>query len=302
MGSNGTTIPNTNTSSAAKHRWKILARALVGDRSSDPDDRIYSVRRFQCFGLFQSHIVEDRRSSDADWFTYTSQEFEKLNLLVRQLRAESTVKIDSLLGFNNTGNICIWPSEEVMTYHCLKDVNWFRNKSVIELGGGMTCLAGIAVAACTEASCVVLTDGNGDSVKNLDLMINENKESFSTTAVSSRLLRWGPGEVATDLEARFDCVLCADCFFFDEGRNDLVDLVHSLLWPGGQAVMFAPHRGPTLQAFVHLASDKFDVKVTDHYDDKIWRLHQQMKVKGPEEYDENLHYPVSVLLKKTGSS
>ncbi|XP_046564896.1 calmodulin-lysine N-methyltransferase-like [Haliotis rubra] len=300
MGTNGTVIPTTNTS-AAKHRWKILARALVGDRSSDPDDRIFSVRRFQCFGLFQSKVVEDR-SSDADWFTYTSHDFEKLNLIIRQLRAESTVKLDSLLGFNNTGNICIWPSEEVMTHHCLKDVNWFRNKSVIELGGGMTCLAGMAVAACTEASCVVLTDGNGDSVTNLDLMISENKDSFGTTTVSSRLLRWGPDEAAKDLEDRFDCVLCADCFFFDEGRSDLVGLVYSLLRPGGQAVMFAPHRGPTLQAFVDLASDKFDITVADNYDDKIWQLHQQMKLKGHGEYDENLHYPVSVLLKKTGSS
>ncbi|KAE8715934.1 putative Zeamatin precursor [Hibiscus syriacus] len=60
---------------------------------------------------------------------------------------------------DNTGLVCQWPSEDVLAYHCLSHADMFRSKRVIELGSGYG-LAGLAIAAATEALEVVISDGN----------------------------------------------------------------------------------------------------------------------------------------------
>lgn len=52
-----------------------------------------------------------------------------------------------------------WPSEDILAYFCLSHTDMFRSKKVIELGSGYG-LAGLVIAAVTDALEIVISDGN----------------------------------------------------------------------------------------------------------------------------------------------
>ncbi|XP_064601278.1 calmodulin-lysine N-methyltransferase-like [Liolophura sinensis] len=286
--------------SISRQRWKLLAQVITRqpDYLSDPENNSVSVRRFNNFGLLEVRVHEDGISKDSNsvWLEYSSKDFADISCVIRQL--QGNVTLDTLLGFNNTGNVCVWPSEEVMAYYCLKHREDFRSKVVCEVGGGMTCLAGVFTAVCTEAAEVVLTDGNEESVNNLTYTVARNQQSVGSTKCSARLLRWGPDLNMPELESKFDSILCADCLFFDEGREHLVNMLSLMLKPGGQALMFAPTRGNTFHEFTKLALKTFELEVKKNYDDIVWNLHQKFLSQGNDVYVENLHYPVMLVLTK----
>ena len=85
-----------------------------------------------------------------------------------------SLKLQDLTGFNNTGNICVWPSEEVLAAYCLENLHLFHEKSILELGAGMTGLAGLIVSQTANPKHVLITDGNENSIENLNIVINEN--------------------------------------------------------------------------------------------------------------------------------
>uniref|UniRef100_A0A0D3EAV9 Calmodulin-lysine N-methyltransferase n=1 Tax=Brassica oleracea var. oleracea TaxID=109376 RepID=A0A0D3EAV9_BRAOL len=71
----------------------------------------------------------------------------------------SMTEISNRHNIDNTGLVCQWPSEEVLAYLCMSQPDCFRGKRVIELGSGYG-LAGLVIAAATEASEVVVSDEN----------------------------------------------------------------------------------------------------------------------------------------------
>ena len=290
-----------NRNEIARRRWKILARALQknGDVDTTPNDvdDIISVRRFTTFDLVTSRPILLCSDPSASWFEYTAMiAQDKYSLKIRHPTRNFTAA--ELMGFNNTGNICVWPSEEVLAYHILCDLQYFSGKTVLELGGGMTCLAGLMLAKYSTAAAIHVTDGNILAVDNVRYILKQNGFG-DEDRVSCSVLQWG------DFRARlngkhittYDIILSADCLFFDDARQDLVETIWATLKDSGVAFVMAPRRGKTFDKFVEEAKMRgFHCRSRQHYNDHVWSRH--LKLKQNCDYDENIHYPMLLQLSK----
>ncbi|KAH8933649.1 hypothetical protein BDL97_18G041100 [Sphagnum fallax] len=151
---------------------------------------------------------------------------------------------------DSTGLVCVWPSEEILTYFCVLHQDLFPKKWVIELGAGYG-LAGLAIAACTEASDVLLTDGNPPVVDYIQTNIEANRGVVGDTKVSACILHWSRHQVAMP-QLNYDVIVAADCTVFKDFHLDLAHTIKGLLGvsDGCQAILLSPRRGNTLDQFV----------------------------------------------------
>lgn len=277
----------------ARQRWKILA-SVIKRQSLETEGSKISVRRFSGFKLFSKKIVDVNDESDADyeWLEYS---FDDNPLFIRQRSRQ--VILEDLTGFDNTGNVCLWPSEEVLAYYLLKHKDQLNGKAVCELGAGMTGLAGICIASLADPSKVLLTDGNKDCVDNMEAIIHGNNLTFGSTIVSSQVLHWDTQANLSDLESKFDFMISADCLFFTQCHSGLLHVMHTLLKDYGSAIVMAPQRKDTLELFCSKAKTRFSVVKAEQYDPVVWSRHQMAKMEDPM-YDEDIHFPVLLLLSK----
>lgn len=310
---------------AARKRWAILAKALKvclkinkwvivdinsfnyfvqspsGSEPSSPTDE-FSVRRISSFMLLTTQLLENIhlvKLSDpfvADqirkrtWYKY-SMIVENVEYFVHIGHRIRTFSAEDLMGFNNTGNVCIWPSEETLTYYIGANLNLFKSKTVLELGGGMSCLAGLICAKYGAAKCVTLTDGNKISVENVQISLYNNEFSCP---VDCKVLKWEE----YDCDEKFDLILCADCLFFDEGRVHLIECLWKVMSMNGMALVMAPKRGNTLENFIIQAQERgFICKQIVKYNNVVWEKH--LTLLDNCEYDENIHYPILIEVTKS---
>ncbi|XP_061142070.1 calmodulin-lysine N-methyltransferase [Syngnathus typhle] len=287
------------TTDVARARWTLLRQVLRQKQVDNPEVKQVSVRRFATFDLFDRTRPAAGDPAEEQWVEYRSVFFPEYSAFLRDNMGPLRVN-EVLSSFDNTGNVCVWPSEEAMAHYCLHNRHMFTG-AVCELGGGMTCLAGLMVAICADAEQVLLTDGNDKCVQNVRGIVERNEKAgkFGSTCVSTRVLRWDCELDISKLEAHFDVVMCADCLFLDQYRSSLVDAIRRLLQPNGVALVLAPLRGDTLRMFCQLARQAgLLVAEQRQYDAHVWDVHLKMLREGKEAYDENIHYPLLLTLTK----
>uniref|UniRef100_A0AC34F972 Calmodulin-lysine N-methyltransferase n=1 Tax=Panagrolaimus sp. ES5 TaxID=591445 RepID=A0AC34F972_9BILA len=218
---------------AAKRRWGILSDHLTKKVRSSDGDIVTST--FNTYGL---HDLEQiGQDSIGTWFKLRWKEKDEWPIIELRLIDKFRFDVMDLSGFNNTGNIRIWPAEECLAYYLLENRQLYEGKSVLEIGGGMSGLAGICCGY--YASEVIITDGNESSIENLETIINHNKLEEKCHAVFHRWNEPFPESLATK---QFDLVIAADCYFDPDFHESFIDTLVSSLSPTGTALLFSPER------------------------------------------------------------
>jgi len=169
-----------------------------------------------------------------------------------------------LSSFGFWEKIQVSPSEEALALWVTKRRNRMKRKRVLELGSGCG-LAGFAVAMCTEAKHVEITDGDPTVCAMLQGNVELNRDAFAAKKVSTQQLVLG--EVPEGLKP-FDLILAAD--ILDTDANALLITLRRLLKPLGTVLIFASPNNKSLDGFVSSAKSIFErIEVTKHYDEDV---------------------------------
>ncbi|RCV45658.1 hypothetical protein SETIT_9G472000v2 [Setaria italica] len=316
----------------ASQRWSILRRSLLARSSSSlaPEgtssdqhikDGTNNISRkasrgfnlIECHSLPISQLVKSLGNSingsendlgcQKDVYVYYKLPCggsSKLNLVYRR---EDSLELNDMEASNRynidtTGLVCCWPSEEVLAYYCINHSDMFRAKKVLELGSGYG-LAGLVIAACTDADEVVISDGNPQVVEYIQKNISINAETFGETKVKSMILHWDK-EQASEILNTFDIIVASDCTFFKQFHESLARTVKSLLKHSAtsQAIFLSPQRGDSLDKFLRIIKENgLNYELIENYDPTVWDLHKKY-VAGDDRawpnYDKEHCYPLLV--------
>jgi len=299
---NGTEmVPRSRQGSErAALRWNMLKKFLL--KKETPRQSV--TRCISTFGLL-NQAQADGKLQDESGTNYQAFSFsmphEELPLSIDlRLKVETTMKdleIADKDSVDNTGNVCVWPSEEILAYHCIHKLgeDFFRNKRVLELGCGVG-VAGLLLAkAFPSIQKIVLTDGNASVVENLQYNIDRLCEKGELGKhISCAQLLWQDNEGITDRFGEFDIVIAADCLFFETFHNDLISLIRKVCeGRPNSVVMFNPKRGKSLDNFLNLLSQSTlaVAEVNENYNERVFQKNLEYEMEYSFYSKEN-HYPL----------
>jgi hypothetical protein len=109
--------------------------------------------------------------SMVDYMEYNLAPYCTRSVIVREPSKKKKILKKELLsnltyGVDNTGNVCIWPSESILLHFFLENQSFVRGKKLIELGGGATGLVALGLAACQLCDEILITDGHPNCIIN----------------------------------------------------------------------------------------------------------------------------------------
>ena len=179
-----------------------------------------------------------------------------------------------------------------------------QGAKVLEVGGGMTCLAGCLLAVSDfsphpRPSQIHLTDGNSASVANLELIVSRMKVAVEKNPsicddIKAFEYRWDVIDEAQ--EESYDVIISADCLFFKETSASLAQSIYRMLRPNGTALVVAPNREGTFGYFKTLALEYFNVEEVEQYSTEVVKAHESF-IEEPG-YDPDIHLPKLLILTK----
>jgi len=159
---------------------------------------------------------------------------------------------------DNTGNVNIWPSEEILAIYLILNKNRLENKKIIELGAGFSGLAALITAKTIPSAYFTITDGNTKCVEYLKRNIQSNGLDNNT---EGKVLLWDRNikPSLSEFQFKYDYVIISDCIFFKNYHEDLIETIYNLISDDGICIMIAPPRGDSLDIFLNLAVKKFKI-------------------------------------------
>ena len=187
-------------------------------------------------------------------------------------------------GVDNTGNICVWDSEQTMAFCLLKHLH--QNKlflpngsdatsgiDILELGSGMAGLAGLALVNKLQQHYqeqpirLWLTDGHPQAVQNnrVHAYLRHSQQKTNTlstpskkpgvggNSVQCRVLRWALEKPTVDTPPR-NCqiAIVSDCTHFQEFHAHLFLTLAYSVQVYGSVYLCQPHRGTSLERFLNV--------------------------------------------------
>lgn len=167
---------------------------------------------------------------------------------------------------DNTGNIGLWPCEELLSLIIILRKEEFKGKKILELGSGFSALASLVLVSNIEVDTIRVTDGNSKSVeyfKNTILPLNFSDSTNLLSKISCSDLIWNRNIVVKETE-KFDFLIVSDCLFFVHYHLDLAITIKQHLASNGKCIIVSPPRGQTMDQFLKVAEGQgLTVEVKD---------------------------------------
>ncbi|KAF7495042.1 Calmodulin-lysine N-methyltransferase [Sarcoptes scabiei] len=296
--------------SDSKRRWQLLStairtkkyRSLNDTKDNKINDKFGADFAIESFGF----IVYSRSCSEKEWIKCEwNNEIaakEKLSLEIKLV--PNHFQILDLSGFDNSGNVRIWHSEEVLGYLVANSFlrEKLKNKVICELGAGMSGLASLIIANLNLHHKLYITDGNQRCVENIKEIVRYNHRNMDSGETFVRKLRWDTMDDYQDLSQQIDIIIAADCLFDSSSHCHLVNVIDCLLkyCVEAQAFILAPMRNQKLNEFISKCSANVNlsIQLNESYDSTVYKTYEKLRQIDSNRYRFESCYPCLLIINR----